>query len=366
MPVRKGDKNGQFKLGLGLAAYDFFAGARSRRWRDPAALLERAPMLSPRDLLGGWSYLDAETDDARLVLRVLAEARRVGALTLNHLAVDAFSRGAGGVEGASLRDAASGETFAVTARCIVNATGAWADRMRGKIGLAAKLRPLRGSHLLFAAERLPVAQAIAFFHPDDARPVFALPWEGATLLGTTDLDHAQDLDREPAISPAEVDYLLAAARYAFPALALAAADIVSTFAGVRPVVSSHRAVDPSKETREHLILEEDGLVTVTGGKLTTFRSSAIETLKHVAARVPSLGALRGDLPVFAAPSADARAAVHDLPAPMQARWLAAYGDDAAALRAMARPEELMAIAANGSTLAELRWAFRAAASRSSR
>jgi glycerol-3-phosphate dehydrogenase len=128
---------------------------------------------------------------------------------------------------------------------------------------------------------------------------------------------------------------------------------------VRPVVSSHRAIDPSKETRDHLILEEQGLITVTGGKLTTFRSSAIMTLKRVAAHVLSLGALRGDLPVFAAPSADARAALSDLPAPTQARWLAAYGDDAAALRAMARPEELMAIAANGSTLAELRWAFRA-------
>ena len=194
LPVRAGDKYGRWVLGLGLAAYDLFAGARTRRWHDAASLVELAPILSPSGLKGGWSYLDAETDDARLVLRVLAEARRHGALTLNYLAAETLLRGPNGVEGATLRDRVGGETFEVKARCVVNAAGAWGDRLRRQIGAKPKLRPLRGSHLLFDAWRFPLAQAVAFFHPDDRRPIFAVPWEGSTLIGTTDVDHREDLD----------------------------------------------------------------------------------------------------------------------------------------------------------------------------
>ena len=192
LPVRAGDKYGRWVLGIGLAAYDVFAGARTRRWHDAASLLEHAPILSPSGLKGGWSYLDAETDDARLVLRVLVEARRFGALTLNYLAAETLLRGPNGVEGAALRDRVGGETFEVKARCVVNAAGVWADRLRRQIGAKPKLRPLRGSHLLFEAWRFPLAQAVALFHPDDRRPIFAVPWEGSTLIGTTDVDHRED------------------------------------------------------------------------------------------------------------------------------------------------------------------------------
>ena len=149
---------------------------------------------------------------------------------------------------------------------------------------------MRGSHLLFEAWRFPLAQAVAFFHPDDRRPIFAVPWEGSTLIGTTDVDHREDLDREPAITRAEFDYVLRAAQSEFPTLGLGEADVVSTWSGVRPVIASGADVDPSKETRDHLILDEDGLITVTGGKLTTFRSSAVAALKQAAARVPELKA----------------------------------------------------------------------------
>ncbi len=143
------------------------------------------------------------------------------------------------------------------ARCVFNATGVWGDRLRGEVGGERRsCGRLRGSHLLFEAWRLPLAQAIAFFHPDDRRAMFAVPWEGSTLIGTTDVDHRDDLDREPGITRAEFDYILRAAQAEFPSLGLGEADVVSTWSGVRPVIASGANVDPSKEKRDSLILNE--------------------------------------------------------------------------------------------------------------
>jgi glycerol-3-phosphate dehydrogenase len=358
LPVRAGDKYGRFALGLGLAAYDFFAGVRSRRWHDAESLLENAPVLSARGLKGGWSYLDAETDDARLVLRVLAEARRLGALSLNRVAVDSLSLAGAGVDGARLHDGVDGSSFEVKARCVINATGAWADRLRREIGAKPRLRPLRGSHLLFEARRLPLAQAVAFFSPDDRRVLFAVPWEGSTLIGTTDLDHRDDLDREPRIARVEFDYILRAARSEFASLDLTEADVVSTWSGVRPVIASGANVDPSKETRDALILDENGLITVTGGKLTTFRSTAVAALKRAADRLPALKGPEPEPRLFAPPSPQTIDALRDAPRELSARWLARYGDDAASVMACAGAGEMRTIRQTGTAWAELRWACR--------
>jgi len=370
MPVRRGDRHGRRRLGLGLALYDRMARTRTRHWHDAANLLEQAPPLDPAGLTGGWSYQDAQTDDARLVLRVLAEARRLGALTLNHIAVESLSRGSSGVDGATLRDAVNGERIAVQARCVVNATGVWADALRGELGHAPKMRPLRGSHLLLADWRLPLAQAVAFFHPADGRPVFALPWEGCTLVGTTDLDHREDLNREPAISRSEFDYLLVALQQQFPSLGLAATDVVSTWSGVRPTVASAPAgsaaagaptTAPSKEARDHFIVDEDGLITVTGGKLTTFRASALAALKLAAARAPALRGLRADAALFAAPDAATMHAASGLPTALRMHLLERHGDDLVGLLDAAGEGELTRIARTATTWAELRWACRAEA-----
>lgn len=368
MPQRKGDRNGKLKMGIGLALYDLFAGFRSRAWHGAAALLERAPMLAPAGLLGGWSYQDAQTDDARLVLRVLAEARALGAITLNHLKVDKLTRAPGAqIDGAELVDQVDGKRLEIHARCVINATGVWADKLRSQLGAAPKLRPLRGSHLLLPAWRLPVAQAVAFMHPVDGRPVYALPWEGQTLVGTTDLDHREDLDDEPGISAREFDYLLEALRHAFPALDLNANDVISTLAGVRPALRSEGSaqVDPSKEAREHLIVAEDGLITVTGGKLTTFRSSAVQALQLAAERVPKLARIDAHAKVFHAPSSATVEALAALPATLRRRWLARFGDDAPQVLACATSAgglaELQTIAGTGTAWAELRYACRAEA-----
>src|SRR5205823_3966498 len=124
----------------------------------------------------------------------------------------------------------------VQARAVINATGAWADELRDKIGEKRRLRAIRGSHLVFPAARLPLPEAISLMHPRDGRAVFAIPWEGVTLLGTTDVDHREGLRGEPSISDDEAHYLMEAARQAFPTLSLQLSDVRSTYAGVRPVI----------------------------------------------------------------------------------------------------------------------------------
>ncbi|WP_374400807.1 glycerol-3-phosphate dehydrogenase/oxidase [Niveibacterium sp.] len=347
-----GRAQGRWLLGAGLAVYDAFAGVRTRCYHaaDPAAWL--APHVGRTGLRGATTYLDAKTDDARLVLRVLQEARAHGARLVNYTRVESLLRDDGGVCGALLRGE-QGKACELRARSVVNATGAWADSLRGSMGAAPRLRPLRGSHLLFPLWRLPLAQAIAFMHPRDGRPVFTYPWEGAALVGTTDADHREDLAQEPGITRAEADYLFEALAWQFPALELTDADVLSAYAGVRPVVASGHA-DPSKETRDHLLLDEAGLLTVTGGKLTTFRAIARDALARLAPRLPA--AAHDGRPVFAAPPVSAALAA--LPAPLRERLVARYGCAAVELVAAAQPGELETLAGTATVWAELRHAAR--------
>ncbi len=268
-------------LGLGLSLYDHLAGQSRHSYLSSAAFRSQAPHLAAT-VNGGYRFLDAHTDDARLVLRLLQEAGGNGALAINAVSVSGLLRAAGRVAGVVARDALTGRTIEVQARAVVNAAGPWSDRLRAEVGAAPRIRPLRGSHLVFPAWRLPVAQALTVLHPADRRPVVIAPWEGATLVGTTDRDHLDPLDHEPHISAEEFAYLIDLAREWFPSLDLGPADVVSTFAGVRPVVGSH-SKDPTCESRDHVVWNEAGLLTVTGGKLTTFRLIAADTLSALGA-----------------------------------------------------------------------------------
>lgn len=269
-----------------LSVYDALAGRRNHRFYDAAALRYLAPGLKEQRLLGGTRFFDAVTDDARLVLRVLAEARHDGGEAFNGMRVRELLREGGQVVGLRAEDRESGELFDFRCRALALATGAWADELR-QPGGSEHIRPLRGSHLLLPAWRLPVAHAFSFMHATDRRPVFVFPWEGATVVGTTDLDHRDGLGEDARISRAELDYLLAACAQQFPAAAIEARDVLSTWAGVRPVVSSgDDSGKPSDEKREHVLWREPGCVTLAGGKLTTFRPLAVEVLQACA---PLLG-----------------------------------------------------------------------------
>jgi glycerol-3-phosphate dehydrogenase len=239
------------------------------------------PSSTTSALRRGYRYFDANTDDARLVLRLLRESVADGALALNYTRVDSLLRTSNGrVRGVALRDTSeeAERQAEVCAKVVINATGVWADELRREMERKPRLRPLRGSHLVFPFTRLPLTRAVTFLHPCDGRPVFALPWEGATLFGTTDVDHGPQLQTDPSISSAEAEYLLAGLQFVFPQLELTAQDVLCTYSGLRPVVATGKA-DPSKESREHAIWDENGLLTVAGGKLTTFRPMARDAFK---------------------------------------------------------------------------------------
>ena len=288
-------------LGLGLTIYDLLGLHWGHKRYGPAGLNKLAPGLNLNGLTGGYRYFDAQTDDARLVLRVIREGvrdiyRGDYGRALNYARVESLlKRKNGQVCGVVVRDVSGvcgGRTAEVQATVVINATGAAADQVRAEIGGRPRLRCLRGSHLVFAENRLPLLRAITFAHPTDDRPVFAIPWEGVTLFGTTDVDHAPSMEVEPSISGSELEYLLTATRHAFPDFEIEQTDVQATLSGIRTVIDTGKA-DPSKESREHIMWDENGLLTVAGGKLTTFRIMALAALNAVRSQWPTQPRFRG-------------------------------------------------------------------------
>jgi glycerol-3-phosphate dehydrogenase len=284
-----GDEMPKWMYGVGLAMYDALAWKWAHEEQSKSDIIARIPELAGSKVEGGYRYFDAQTDDSRLVLRVLREAVKRGGTAINYARADQLLRTEDGrVRGIVLKDMAPGasRTAEVEGKAVINATGAWADELRGQLGQDKRLRRIRGSHLTFRHDRLPLPEAVSLLHPRDQRAVFAIPWEGVTILGTTDVDHGPLTD-EPTISDAEREYLIEAANKAFPAAEISQKDVISTFAGVRPVIDTGKS-DPSKESREHAIWRENGLYTITGGKLTTFAVMARDAL---AAAAEDLGEL---------------------------------------------------------------------------
>ncbi|MGD9099399.1 MAG: glycerol-3-phosphate dehydrogenase/oxidase [Anaerolineae bacterium] len=367
----EGDRPPGWVFEAGLTVYDLLALRWSHRQYDAHDFQLLAPHIATQGLQGGFRYGDAQTDDARLVLRLIREAVRAGGMALNYTAAQSLLRDdeTNHVNGAILQDTSnplplrSGDynpqyprpNLQIHARVVINATGAWADRLRQQVGGKTRIRPLRGSHLIFPAWKLPVAQAVSFLHPHDRRPVFIFPWEGITLVGTTDVDHAQPLDEEPGIELAEFAYLMAAVNAQFASLNLKADDVLATFAGVRPVVDTGKA-DPSRESRDHVLWEESGLLTVTGGKLTTFRLIALDALKAARRALPDVPQVDKRLPVL--DPVDVELPGDALDEEMRHRLLGRYGADAPALVAAAGAGELERIPGTKTLWAELRWAAR--------
>jgi glycerol-3-phosphate dehydrogenase len=328
----KGDPMPGWVFGAGLTVYDIMAGQWSHRSYDAEDMRELCPPLTTPTLRGGYRYFDANTDDARLVLRLLRESVADGAAALNYAQVTSLLRSQSGqVHGVLLRDT-SGEIereAEVFAKVVINATGAWADQLRGEIEQKPRLRPLRGSHLVLPFKRLPLTRSVSFLHPRDGRPVFALPWEGVVIFGTTDVDHGSELQTDPSISQAEAEYLLAGLQFVFPEQELTFEDVIATYSGLRPVINTGKA-NPSKESREHAIWDENGLLTVSGGKLTTFRIMARDALKAVRKRLGHIP-FDPDTPVLDSfpPEAESAFAETKLSPAQQLRLLARYGVQAA-------------------------------------
>ncbi len=278
MPMYGSDRTSRLVLKTGLALYDGMAGRRGHRWLGASELNAAAPVIRSAGLIGGYRFEDAQTDDARLVWRVMEEGRAWGGTSLNYAAALSIDRGRAGKMGCvTVEDALTGQIAEVEAPVIVNATGVWVDGLRTPPDLRSRMRKLRGSHLLFPHWRFPLSQAVSFAHPENGRPLYAVPWEGVTLFGTTDIDHDEPLGFEPSMTQSELDYLFAALDSMFPSLTLSLADVLSVYSGVRSVMDTGKS-NPSDESREHAIWVDRGVVSVIGGKLTTYRLLAAQTL----------------------------------------------------------------------------------------
>lgn len=285
MPLYLGRKPGKWLMRFGLWLYDRMAGTNRSRWLNAQQLLQQEPTIRQQDLLGAVSYEDARTDDARLVLRLILDSVSAGAAALNYVHAE-ITQDEGRVTGVRLTDRLNGESREIRSRIVINASGAWADRLPGAPKTAPQLRPLRGSHLVFSVQKLPVTQAVSWLHPKDDRPVFAYPWEGAVIYGTTDLDHDDALEH-PMMTASEAAYLMEGLNFQFPELKLQLADAHAAYSGVRPIVASGKD-DPSAESRESAMWSSPGLVNITGGKLTTFRVTAREVMSEAAKQVAEL------------------------------------------------------------------------------
>lgn len=281
------DRHVNSQFAIGVVIYDLLAPKWQHNRYSVKRMLRECPQLDCPELSGGYLYYDAEMDDARLVLHLLRAGVRAGGTALNYSKVESLLKNhEQKVCGVALRDEVSGKEIEIKSKVVINAAGPWSDDLRSQIGAPARLRKLRGSHLIFSRERLPLPHAVTLLHPRDHRAMFAIPWEGTTIVGTTDLDHHFPLEAgEPFCTQEEIHYILEAANATFPAIELTVEDIISSFAGLRPVINTGNP-DPSKESRAHVVWEEDGLITVTGGKLTTFRIMAEQALQKAAPMLP--------------------------------------------------------------------------------
>jgi len=345
--------------GVGVTCYDLLRGRlKGWSWRSAADVERLVPGVARGGLVGGIEYLDAVTDDARLVLRVLREGAAAGGVALSYVRVEALVQEGGRVVGAEMRDEVTGAGAAVRARVVVNATGAGVDGVRALVGERPRLRPLRGAHLVLSALRLPLSHAVACRHPRDGRYVYVLPWEGAVLLGCTDVDHGGRDNMEPRATAQEVEYLLDFSDHWLPGLGLREADVLGTFAGVRPVVGRGRRAT-HEEPRDSVVWEESGLLTVISGKLTAFRSTVRQALASAARHLPESRHPDSRRPYFTSAGAAGAGGVAALPEARARRLLGRYGPDAPAAVAAAGPDELHPVPGTDVLWAELRWGAQA-------
>jgi glycerol-3-phosphate dehydrogenase len=267
---------------FGVFLYDLLVPKWKHYRLSRNQMLQEFSFFDTENLACGFLYFDAGMDDSCMVLRLLREAVAKGGIALNYAKATSLLKDSNGfVRGAVISDQSSiglGEVE-VKARVVINATGPWSDEVREGINAPARLRKIRGSHLVFSADRLSLPHAISILHPHDRRAMFAIPWEGVSIIGTTDFDHPWPLSEgEPYTTQKEIEYILQAANATFPALELGRSDIIATYSGVRPVINTGKT-DPSKESRTHAVWEENGMITITGGKYTTFRIMAEDALR---------------------------------------------------------------------------------------
>lgn len=350
VPSYRGDRRPRWQLALGLGLYGALAlGGNVARPRmfGKTAVLVREPNLRVRGLTGGGLYYDAQCDDARLVIATLRSAIGHGAAAANYVRVTALVKEDGQVVGADLADLLTGERATVRARAVVNATGPWTDAVRRMEDPAAPpmLRPTSGAHLVVRRDRLGHEHAILFTSRVDGRVMFVLPWGPWSHIGTTDTDHEGPPEAARA-SRADMLYLLRSVNALFPHAHLDTGDVAATYAGIRPLLAGKRGTAASAVSREHrVVVGPGGMVTVAGGKLTTYRRMGAEVVDAVARK---LGAVLDRPPTDREPLPGGEARVTGpflqagldlgLPRPAAERLTDRYGSEAAGILNLARDD----------------------------
>ncbi|UQN08239.1 glycerol-3-phosphate dehydrogenase/oxidase [Deinococcus sp. QL22] len=272
--------------GVGLKLYDLLAGklnlASSKQLGRDAAL-QRAPTLRHDGLRGGILYFDGQFDDARLAITLLRTFQNAGGTALNYLPVTGLIKTRGRVAGVLVRDAETGEEFELRARGVINATGVFVDEIRrmDEPDAAKMLSLSQGVHLVVDKRFLPGDSAVMIPRTDDGRVLFAVPWHDRVVLGTTDTS-VERATMEPRPLEEEVEFILrTAARYLDPSPGRT--DVLSVFAGLRPLVKAEKDQSTAALSRDHVLrVAESGLVTITGGKWTTYRKMGEDTINKSA------------------------------------------------------------------------------------
>ncbi len=262
-------------LRLSVLAYDLLAGKRKikpHKILSKQEILKIEPGLNPNGLSGGAVYWDAFGLDFKLTLNVLKKARENGARCLNYAYVKEFIKEGNKIVGATIVDRIDGSESKIFSKKIVITAGPWADIIRAKMGIQSKmLKPSKGSHIVLSREKIQIRNAIVM-EAIDGRLTFAIPWDDLVIVGTTEIEHQSSPDNA-VVSLEEVNYLIEVVNRYFPNANIMYKDIIATYSGVRPLVDEKTSV--SEVSREHRIIEEpEGVITLTGGKLTTYRVMA--------------------------------------------------------------------------------------------
>jgi len=290
-PLYEDDDMPVWQLRAGLTLYDTLAGLRNvhvHRAMSRNELRNHEPKLAAQGLVGGALYYDCWTDDARLTVETMVAARDCGATVLNYSEVVELEKdSAGRLAGARIRDRIAGRTTRARARCFINVTGPWIDRVRtlDDAGAPPRLRLTKGVHAVFDRDKIGNRDAIVIRGAGDKRVMFAIPWQNRTLVGTTDTYFDGDPAKVEA-DAADIDYILATVNQSFPDAGVTARDVVSTYAGLRPLVAPEDEMSESEISRDDQIFESpSGLISLGGGKLTTHRHVAEKLTNLVGRRI---------------------------------------------------------------------------------
>jgi glycerol-3-phosphate dehydrogenase len=353
----------------GLKIYDALAGRANlapSRFVDAKEALQRFPMLREDGLRGGVVYHDGQFDDARMNVALALSAAERGAVIATHAEVVALHHESSRVRGATVRDVASGEQVTVSARAVVNATGPFVDELRRLDDPAAvpMLDASSGVHIVLDARFAPPGTGLLIPQTEDGRVLFLLPWQGATLVGTTDQPAA--IERHPRATEDEIAYILRHVRQYF-SLPVERDDVLAAWSGLRPLVSDPKASDTARLSRDHVVhVAGSGLVTIAGGKWTTYRRMAADAVDAalVVAGIDAGPSRTEDLRLVGAerlrPAGAGELQERGFPADVARHLHLAYGDRAGAVAEIAAAGDAPRLAANHPYLeAEVRHAARA-------